>query len=95
MSQRGPRHLGDLLQCGDISRLKAEAGERRTLAARVRQVLPEAEASHVVSAHIDEAGRLVVGMDSAAWAARLRYEQDSLLGISLKVRVSVPGQVLP
>lgn len=95
MSVRGPRQLSDLLQSGDIGRLGAEASERRVLAARVREALPAAEAGHVVSAHIDEAGRLVVGMDSAAWAAKLRYSEDSLLGMTLKVRVSVPGQTPP
>ena len=39
----------------------------------------------------DEQGRLVIGMDSAAWAARLRYATAELLGRQIRVRVSVPG----
>lgn len=91
MSLRGPRQIGDLLQSGDISRLGAEAKSRRELAARVREALPPDEALHVVSAHMDADGRLVVGMDSAAWAARLRYSMAELLGHALRVRVTVPG----
>jgi predicted nucleic acid-binding Zn ribbon protein len=90
MSVDRPRSLGELLQSGDISRLKAEAAKRRELAARVRAELPEAEAEHVVSAHFDDQGLLVIGMDSPAWAARLRYSTAELLGKPLKVRTAVP-----
>ena len=86
-----PRSIGELLQTGDISRLRREALERRQLAARVRAALPKAEAGHVVSAHLDDAGRLVIGMDSSAWAARLRYSVSELGGRPVRVRVSVPG----
>ena len=90
MTGRDPRSISDLLQSGDISRLTTEAAARRKLAAEVRLTLPEAESAHVVRAHIDENGDLVVGMDSPAWAARLRYSTQELLGRSLKVRTSVP-----
>lgn len=92
MSAGGPRRIGDLLQFGDIARLTAEAAGRRELAGRVRAGLPPEEAAHVVSAHIDDEGRLVVGIDSAAWAARLRYRTAELLGRPLKVAVSQPGE---
>jgi hypothetical protein len=82
--------MADLLQTGDIARLKSEAATRRELASRVRSELPEDESEHVVSAHIDAAGDLVVGMDSPAWAARLRYSKPELLGKTLKVRTAVP-----
>jgi len=86
-----PQKIGELLQLGDISRLRTEAAERRKLAARVRSELPTAEAEHIVSAHIDDVGRLVIGVDSAAWATRLRYSTKELLGKRLKVRVAVRG----
>jgi hypothetical protein len=91
MTRSGPRSLNDLLQSGDFTRIRAEAEQRRALVARVRAELTEAESGHVVSARLDGDGCLVVGMDSAAWAARLRYERDSLLGAELKVRVVTPG----
>jgi hypothetical protein len=90
MSGGSPRSIGDLLQSGDISRLKTEAETRRKLAAEVRSELPEAESEHVVSAHIDPDGDLVIGMDSPAWAARLRYSTQKLLGRNLKVKTAVP-----
>lgn len=65
---------------------------RRELAEDVRARLAGDEAAHVVTAHIDDDGTLVVGMDSAAWAARLRYEIPELLGRPLRVRVAVPGE---
>lgn len=92
MSAGGPRRIGDLLQIGDIGRLRAEAAGRRDLAERVRAVLPPHEAAHVVSARVDEEGRLSVGMDSAAWAARLRYSTTELLGKEIRVHVVAPGR---
>lgn len=91
MNRGKPRSMADLLQSDNINRLRTEAARRRDLAARVRSALPPAEAEHVVSAHVDEADRLVVGMDSAAWAARLRYSVPELLGKALRVRVTAPG----
>jgi len=86
-----PKSISELLQTSNISQLSNEARQRHALAAEVRAALPEAEAEHVVSAHFDDADRLVVGMDSAAWAARLRYTTTELLGKTLKVRVAAPG----
>jgi len=90
MSGGKPRSVAELLKTGGISKLKAEAAERRELADQVRSVLPADEAEHVVSARLDESGRLVVGMDTAAWAARLRYSLPELLGKPVRVRVTVP-----
>jgi hypothetical protein len=91
MTASGPRSLNDLLHSGGISRIRAEAEERRALVTRVRAELPADESAHVVSASLDSDGCLLVGMDSAAWAARLRYERDALLGRELRVRVVTPG----
>jgi len=91
MSVNKPRSIGQLLRTGAISSLSAEAAARRELADRVRSALPAEEAEHVVSAHVDESGRLVVGVDSSAWAARLRHSKSKLLEKELKVRVTIPG----
>jgi hypothetical protein len=90
MKESGPRSVGDLLQAGDISRLRSEAAARRELADRVRAELPDPESKHLVGAHFDDSGRLVLGMDSSAWAARVRYSQTMLLGREIRVRVAVP-----
>jgi Dna[CI] antecedent, DciA len=89
MSGGGPRRLADLLTGDKLSKLSTEAASRRLLAAEVRAALPEAEAGHVVSAHVDDLGRLVIGADTAAWAARLRYAIDSLNGRPVRVKVVV------
>ena len=91
MSAGGPRRIGDLLQIGDIGRLRTEAAGRRDLAERLRAILPPREAAHVVSARLDDDGRLAVGMDSAAWAARLRYSTTELLGRQIRVHVAPGG----
>jgi hypothetical protein len=91
MILKGPRAVGDLLQSGDMARLTREAAERRQLAAELRSRLPADEAAHLVSAHIDADGAVVIGMDSAAWAARLRYAAPELIGQPFRVRVTAPG----
>jgi hypothetical protein len=79
------------LQSGDIAKLVSQAAERRRLVAEVRAALPADEAEHVVSASTDAAGRLVVGVDSAAWAARLRYRVAELGRDDVHVRVVPKG----
>jgi len=91
MTGQDPHDVRKLLKTGALAGLGAEAAARRELAARVRAALPADEALHVVSASLDKDGRLIVGMDSAAWAARLRYAAGSLLGFPLRVRVAAPG----
>ena len=87
---RGPRSLADLLQTGDIAKLLSQAAQRRRLVAEVKASLPADEAEHVVSASTDAAGRLIVGVDSAAWAARVHYRVRELGRDDVLVRV-VPG----
>jgi hypothetical protein len=93
MSAGGPRRIGDLLQFGDIGRLRAEAAERRELAGQGRAALPSHEAAHIASAHLNTDGQIVVGVDSAAWAARLRYSTQELLGKPIRVQVAAPGAI--
>jgi len=91
MNRDGPRKVGDFLGSGELARIAGEAKNRRELVALVRAELPPAEADHVVSAYVNDADQLVIGVDSSAWAARLRYSRDELLGRQLKVRVTAPG----
>ena len=53
----------------------------------MRSLLPEEEAAHVVSAATNEAGELVLVMDSPSWAARVRYCLSSLPTTEVKIRV--------
>ena len=82
--------MAELLQSGDIAKLLAQAAERRRLLTEVKASLPVDEAEHVVSAGTDADGGLVLGVDSAAWAARLRYRVRELGRDTVQVRV-VPG----
>jgi hypothetical protein len=82
--------LAELLQSGDIGKLLAQAAEQRRLVTEIRASLPADEAEHVVTARTDDTGRLVVGVDSAAWAARVRYRVQEL-GSNVQVRVVPRG----
>jgi hypothetical protein len=87
MSVNGPRSLADLLQSGDVAKLKAAAAERRVLTDKVRAALPTEQADHLVSASIDENGMLVLALDSPVWAAKVHYELQALDGRAVRVKV--------
>jgi len=59
--------------------------------ARIRKLLPAEEAAHVVSAATNEAGELVLVMDTPSWAARVRYCLNALPGGDVKIRVVPRG----
>jgi hypothetical protein len=62
---------------GGLLELARGAAEATTLGAAVRECLPEALRPHVVAA-ARRGDDLVVIVDSAAWAARVRYAGASL-----------------
>ncbi len=79
---------------GDIVRHARDMGQ---LAVALQSSLPEDEAQGVLAANIRDDGELVVLAASPAWAAKLRFEAESLLAAaratgaevtSCKVRVS-------
>jgi hypothetical protein len=86
-----PRHLSELMRTGPLARVMREAERRRKETAAMRSRLPEAEAAHVVSAATNEAGELVLVMDSPSWAARVRYCLGSLPSSQVKIRVVPRG----
>ena len=86
-----PRHLSELLNASPLKRLLREAERRRMETVRVRSLLPAEEAAHVVSAATNEAGELVLVMDTPSWAARVRYCLRALPDIKAKVRVLPRG----
>ncbi len=79
--RRDPRSLSELLTHGNLGSLAAEARRRSELADRIRTVLPPEDAEHLVSAGINDAGELVIAMDSPAWAARVRYYAERLTAL--------------
>jgi hypothetical protein len=93
-----PRDINELLQ-GGSGRLRSLAQLRQartTTLAHVRASLPAELAKRVSTAGI-EAGRLTVGVSTAAWASRVRYAADELrqkvakaMGVEIKsVRIRV------
>ncbi len=82
-TERGdPKSLSELLAGGNLGSLAREARRRSALTERVRAVLSADESAHLVSAGLNDAGELVIVMDSAAWAARVRYHADSLSSVT-------------
>lgn len=86
-----PRHLSELLAHGSISALRREAERRRSETAAVRAQLPAEEAAHLVSAATNDAGELVLVMDTPSWAARVRYCVGALPSQRVKIRVAPRG----
>ena len=83
--------MSDVLKAGPLADLMREAERRRTETARVRKLLPPEEAAHVLSAATNEAGELVLVMDTPAWAARARYAVSALPHERVKIRVVPRG----
>jgi hypothetical protein len=86
-----PRHLSELLRQGSLSKLMREAERRRTETATIRQLLPAEEGAHVVSAATNEAGELVIVMDTPSWAARVRYCVGLLPNARVRIKVLPRG----
>lgn len=87
MSSNRPKSLTELLQSGDLGRLADQARQRNSLTAEVKSQLSGAEAAHLVSARTNDDGELVIAMDSAAWAARVRYRARELWRRTVRVSV--------
>jgi len=71
--------VGDLIAGASprLGELHARAKAFSALAARVRAILPSAEAAHVTGiVQCDK--NLVILVDSSAWCARLRYRTNAL-----------------
>lgn len=85
------RHLSELLNASPLKRVLREAERRRKETARVRGLLPAEEAAHLVSAATNEAGELVLVMDTPSWAARVRYCLSALPSVKARIRVLPRG----
>ena len=63
----------------DLSQLVTRAREAGELDARVRALLPESLGEHVTGAVLHE-DTVVILVDSAAWASRIRFMAPELVG---------------
>jgi hypothetical protein len=86
-----PRRLSELFREGPLSRLLREADRRRLETGRIKDLLPTEERAHLLSATTNEAGDLVLVMDSPAWAARVRYCVSALPNARVRIRVLPRG----
>jgi hypothetical protein len=86
-----PRHLSELLGQGSVARLQREAERRRLETAKIRRLLPAEEGAHLVSAATNDAGELILVMDTPSWAARVRYCVGALPNSAVKIRVLPRG----
>ncbi|NNF50907.1 MAG: DUF721 domain-containing protein [Gammaproteobacteria bacterium] len=74
-----PAKLAELLASGgqNLGRLLARTRDLEALTGKVRAALPAPDADHVVA--VSASGHeLVVTVDSAAWAARLRFSEPAI-----------------
>jgi hypothetical protein len=91
-----PQSLKDLLAGNDLARLVQRAHEASELDAQVRALLPEDLAAHVTGAVLHDE-TVVILVDSAAWASRLRFHVTELVqslaprydGAVARIRVKV------
>ena len=79
-SRNGPRALGELFGANTaLSALARAAGSRVDLADQIRGQLPPTLAAAVTACNLRPDGTLVVTTSSSEWAARLRFEAESVL----------------
>lgn len=82
--------LGTLLQSGSGDRLDKLVKHSRNmgnLSQILRAALPDDVAPHLLAANLREPGELVLICSSSPWAARLRFESESLLKAANKVGI--------
>jgi hypothetical protein len=77
MAPGRPKSLKDLLAGSSLSRIVEQAAETDVLTRRVQALLPPEVSPHVLGANLRER-RLVVLVDAAVWAARVRFETAAL-----------------
>lgn len=68
---------------GPLATCLARLGEQQALLAKVRTALPEALAGHVLHTVLS-GSRLLLYVDSAAWASQIRFFRDAILALGLQ-----------
>jgi len=86
-----PRRLSELFTFGSLADLAREAERRRSETVEIRKRLPPDEGAHLVSAATNDAGELVLVMDSPSWAARVRYCLGNLPNAKVRIKVLPRG----
>lgn len=76
------KHLANLinpLNNGELADIVRRARDMGALTEALARALPPDQAANLVAANVRDNGELVVICRTPAWAARLRYEADTLL----------------
>lgn len=74
--------IGNLLNADSperLGRIVRHAREMGDLTLRLRAVLTEPVAGHLLAANVHDDGSLVLICSASSWAARLRFESERLL----------------
>jgi len=80
MSEKSLEKLLNPNNGGGLGKIIRHAREMGDLVQLLQNALPEDQALAIAAANIRDNGELVVLASSSAWAARLRYETDALIG---------------
>ena len=67
---------------GDLGSLIRRAQDMGELACALASALPGDEGAAILAANVRDDGELVVLCQSPAWASRLRFSADTLLGVA-------------
>jgi len=103
MSQSKPKSLSQLLETPNsaLGRLARVARQKLALVEHIRNGLPADMAPELVHCSISDNGTLIVRASSPEWAARFRFENETLLALSrelhpettsVKVRIAYPDE---
>lgn len=92
-------HIGDLLRHSDVCRTLFERRQKELgMLAGVRSCLPAAAHAHCLDVAFGD-GELIIVLDSAAWATRVRFLAEDILGVTrgqgvrtVRVRVRPAGE---
>lgn len=101
MSKNKPKSLSQLIESpgSAIGRLAATARQKLALTEHVRNGLSAALGTELLHCSLDDDGAMIVRVSSPEWAARFRFENETLLSLarqvhpettSVKVRVAYP-----
>ena len=88
------KQLGNLLNLkgnGELGNIVRRARSMGELTQALCKALPDDLAGSLVAANIGDGDELVLVCRSSAWAARLRFEEKTLLAAAAKHGVNVDG----
>ena len=74
-----------------LEKIVQRAQNMEALTIALREALPADSAENLLAANLREDGELVLVCASSAWAARIRFESDTLVAVARKAGLTVAG----